>query len=642
MPFDSAGNASVTRKLAVSGQTILAEQVNVPFSDIQSMLSQTALRSGIAPMTGNTNMNGFKIRNLGDPVDDGDVISKSYLDERLSTDSLLGRASSAQSALFAKLGTDNKFDNPWARFIPHPSTSMGVVQSVGFDTTRKYIYTHHNEDPGSGEQGVITRYAFGPGNLTALDYMPMSSLISHSGCAVDQASGMVITGGSSGVALFFTYNPGGAPLNYRIVNFTSFGSSGKVSISWDQKYMVTQIRTSGSSGVITYRFFPRKEVMDAVLATASGGTVDVSALEVTGLRISRPNQEYLGLVFQSHACDGYNLFECGNDTTIKDPGAISVIDVDSGEQIYSSNNFDMGMVSANPAQGNTAHWEIESLDFIKTDAQEPIPSLAVCLAGDAGQANRNCVYLIGPAAPYSKYFAGRPNDYSPTLNVGESAFVYTSPSGETPVLQIHGSTAENGKSLVASWASSTGSEAGRDILRSFSGVVGQFGNATDNANVYVDRFYTSYSGAFVQSGNFFVEVDGSPSVGNVPIRFQWQVMGVNRLTVSSRGAKVGGFLNLGSPVSTAISASAITATASYMFVDTSGGAATDNLSTINGGEAGDILILRSVSSARTVVLIDGTGLRLQGNFSLATLTDAITLLCSSAGVWIELSRSTNS
>src|SRR6478609_1928125 len=42
MPFDSQGSATVTRQLAVTGQNVLAEQVNVPFADTQSMRTKVA------------------------------------------------------------------------------------------------------------------------------------------------------------------------------------------------------------------------------------------------------------------------------------------------------------------------------------------------------------------------------------------------------------------------------------------------------------------------------------------------------------------------------------------------------------------------------------------------------------------------
>ncbi len=73
MPYDSSGNASINRNRAVTGQTVQAAQVNTPFDDVQSMLSQVLLRSGVAPMTGNLNMNGFSISGLLDGSADNDA-----------------------------------------------------------------------------------------------------------------------------------------------------------------------------------------------------------------------------------------------------------------------------------------------------------------------------------------------------------------------------------------------------------------------------------------------------------------------------------------------------------------------------------------------------------------------------------------
>lgn len=73
MPYDSNGNATITRNRAVTGQTVQAAQVNVPFDDVQSMLSQVLLRSGVAPMTGALNMNGFRINGLLDGSADNDA-----------------------------------------------------------------------------------------------------------------------------------------------------------------------------------------------------------------------------------------------------------------------------------------------------------------------------------------------------------------------------------------------------------------------------------------------------------------------------------------------------------------------------------------------------------------------------------------
>lgn len=85
MPYDSNGNATIIRNRAVTGQTVQAAQVNTPFDDVQSMLSQVLLRSGVAPMTGQLNANGFKIINVPDPSSSGDLVNLSYLNSALAS-----------------------------------------------------------------------------------------------------------------------------------------------------------------------------------------------------------------------------------------------------------------------------------------------------------------------------------------------------------------------------------------------------------------------------------------------------------------------------------------------------------------------------------------------------------------------------
>lgn len=76
-------------------------------------------------------------------------------------------------------------------------------------------------------------------------------------------------------------------------------------------------------------------------------------------------------------------------------------------------------------------------------------------------------------------------------------------------------------------------------------------------------------------------------------------------------------------------------------VDTEAAAATDNLTAINGGREGQILILTSVLSTRDVTVVDGGLLRLAGNFTLDQTSDTITLYCDSPNNWFEMSRSDN-
>lgn len=74
MPYDASGNFTLPNGYqAVTGQTILASQHNPPLEDVAAALSQVLLRSGVAPMAGPLNMNGFRANSLADGVDPQDA-----------------------------------------------------------------------------------------------------------------------------------------------------------------------------------------------------------------------------------------------------------------------------------------------------------------------------------------------------------------------------------------------------------------------------------------------------------------------------------------------------------------------------------------------------------------------------------------
>ena len=107
-------------------------------------------------------------------------------------------------------------------------------------------------------------------------------------------------------------------------------------------------------------------------------------------------------------------------------------------------------------------------------------------------------------------------------------------------------------------------------------------------------------------------------------------------------SKVEGFP---APTELTIASGAITVSDSSKFrfhsVDTESDAATDDLDTVSGGNAGEILILQAENAARDVVCKDGASLKLEGDFTLDHTEDKIILLCISSGVWHELTRSNN-
>lgn len=159
MPYDSNGNASINRNRAVTGQTVQAAQVNTPFDDVQSMLSQVLLRSGVAPMTGNLNMNNFRITNSPDATNSGDLIT-------------LGQVQSLLS-------------DPWATKaigeLVALDTSIAGVPFPPKDRSYRYIYLSSGET-GSGKynEGILTGESVSgiyPNiNATAVISMPSSPL----------------------------------------------------------------------------------------------------------------------------------------------------------------------------------------------------------------------------------------------------------------------------------------------------------------------------------------------------------------------------------------------------------------------------------------------------------------------------------
>lgn len=66
-------------------------------------------------------------------------------------------------------------------------------------------------------------------------------------------------------------------------------------------------------------------------------------------------------------------------------------------------------------------------------------------------------------------------------------------------------------------------------------------------------------------------------------------------------------LNVGAQSELTVASGVITVTKTYHSVDTEADAATDDLDTISGGAEGDILVIRSNNTARTVVVRSGTG-----------------------------------
>lgn len=118
-------------------------------------------------------------------------------------------------------------------------------------------------------------------------------------------------------------------------------------------------------------------------------------------------------------------------------------------------------------------------------------------------------------------------------------------------------------------------------------------------------------------------------------KFQVKDLYVNKLHFQGGPSTV----SAGVPVT--ISGGVIPMIATFMAVDTEGGAASDDLDNIttNGVSPGTIVILHAANNARTVVVKDGT-LILAGDFTMDSSSDTITLIMGITN-WRELARSDN-
>ena len=152
-------------------------------------------------------------------------------------------------------------------------------------------------------------------------------------------------------------------------------------------------------------------------------------------------------------------------------------------------------------------------------------------------------------------------------------------------------------------------------------------------------------------------IDSRWDSGNDKLHFRMRTAGtpVNAMTIDAAGRvgigtvspaatlEVGGTFSLDGPVVLTIAAGAITVTNSFHKIDTEGGAATDDLTTINGGVNGMLLILAGNSNLRDVTLKDASvNLHLAGDFTMANANYKITLIFDDATIsWHEVSRSAN-
>lgn len=140
MPFDSNGVATVNRQVAVTGQTVLAVQVNVPFADIESMLSQVLLRSGVAPMGANLNMASFKIINVAEGTNPGDAVEFSQLALKLAALQPYVSVASAGTTDIGAAASQNVIITGTTTITSFGTVAAGTVRDIVFDGALTLTY----------------------------------------------------------------------------------------------------------------------------------------------------------------------------------------------------------------------------------------------------------------------------------------------------------------------------------------------------------------------------------------------------------------------------------------------------------------------------------------------------------------------
>jgi len=131
------------------------------------------------------------------------------------------------------------------------------------------------------------------------------------------------------------------------------------------------------------------------------------------------------------------------------------------------------------------------------------------------------------------------------------------------------------------------------------------------------------------------QADNSVTLGNADVTAVYMAQ--------DSGAKVHCSAIIHTQENVTIASDAITVTSSYVRVLTQDSATSDELATISGGSAGQVLYLHQQLSTKDVTLKDGTGnLALAGDFAMSHSQDMIQLIYSAAdSVWLEVSRSNN-
>ena len=234
MPFDGNGLFGLPAgSIASTGNTILASTHNTPINDIASALSQTLLRTGVAPMSGNLNLNSNRITNLAagssaadavrlDKVVVKDAGASQTITRTAAGDVLRLQAAEDGASVAALLSFD------WNSASPAASDNMVLFDATGRDSNgNTEVYARDGvviTNPTSGAEDAVRRWGVVTGGS-------FSFKLGLSGAGLSPIANDGLALGAATFSFADLFLASGAVVNFNNGNYTITHSAGDLLFS---------------------------------------------------------------------------------------------------------------------------------------------------------------------------------------------------------------------------------------------------------------------------------------------------------------------------------------------------------------------------------------------------------------------------
>jgi len=483
--------------------------------------------------------------------------------------------------------------------------SLAIIRGSGGATTGSTVYAGVGINiSGSTITNTMPGVSLQAGNNIAINGVTISSTGS-AGSTIYAGNGINITGLTVSNTLGFV-GTGGVSVLLTGGTYTLYGASTKVN---------TNETTEGGSGLYY---------------SASRFSTDFSTKTTNDLSEGVSNFYYKTSRFVG--LGGASVSVNGLTTTIFSQGQSNFLSR-TGDTVAGSLHVMDGVLSL----GNTSSSETQPLRFAP-DSQTPINiyqrSTVLTIGTGSGTNNRiigfNYVSSSGSITPYGAAAEIYPIDSTGTPNLGRVGNRWN----------MFASSLGVGNTFLINALGTSG------ILR--SGLSGQVYNATtlntqevtEGASnfYYMPARFVGTGGVSVSNTGATLTIYGS-SMGTMGIQNSNGVSITGGAITNVSALSAAGFFTFLRTNET-IATGVITATSSFIAVDTEGAAASDDLVTINGQAAGRVLILQSTSSARDITVKTTGNIKLPADRVLNNGADKLFLIADNTN-WYELAFADN-